>query len=73
VHRERVAFAPCERGASLDWHGHWLLYSATEGNLAAIDTTGAHRTVELRRLVKALPGTQERFSASWSEQPTTGA
>jgi hypothetical protein len=42
LHTERVDFNPCERGASLEWHGNWLLYSNSEGNLAAIDTTGTN-------------------------------
>jgi hypothetical protein len=37
VHTERVDFKVCERGASLHWHGEWLLYSNSEGNVAAID------------------------------------
>jgi hypothetical protein len=70
VHREQVAFAPCERGASLQWHGSWLLYSASEGNLAAIDSTGIHRAIELGSLVRRLRGTRDGFSAYWSGQPT---
>ena len=70
VHRERVTFAPCERGASLEWHGRWLLYSATEGNLAVIDTAGGHRAIELDRLGRRLLGTRDGFSADWSGQPT---
>jgi hypothetical protein len=69
VHTERVDFKVCERGASLQWHGKWLLYSNSEGNLVAIDTTGAHRTVEVTRLVKGLSGTGDGFSAYWSGQP----
>lgn len=70
VHRERIAFAACERWAALEWHGHWLLYSAAEGNLAVIDTTGVHRTIELRSLISTLPGTRDGFTAYWSGQPT---
>jgi hypothetical protein len=70
LHRERVAFAPCGRGASLQWHKRWLLYGATEGNLAVIDTTGVHRAIELTSLVSSLPGTRNSFIAYWSGQPT---
>jgi hypothetical protein len=70
VHREHVRFAVCERGASLEWHGKWLLYSNTEGSLAAIDTTGRHHAIELRSLVRALPGTRNGLTAYWSGQPT---
>ncbi len=66
LHVERVAFAPCERGASLQWHGSWLLYTNTEGNLAAIDTAGAHPTIELTGLVRRLLGSQHTIDANWS-------
>jgi hypothetical protein len=62
----RVAFAVCERGASLQWHGSWLLYANTEGTLAAIDTAGAHRVIELGGLVRGLLGTGRGVDASWS-------
>jgi len=71
VHRERIDFAVCERGADLAWHDHWLLYSASEGNLAAVDTTNAHRAVELGAVIRKLPDTSGDegnldFSARWS-------
>jgi hypothetical protein len=66
VHVARVAFAVCERGASLQWHGSWLLYANTEGTLAAIDTAGAHRVIELGGLVRGLLGTGRGVDASWS-------
>lgn len=69
VHTERVDFKVCERGASLQWHGKWLLYSNSEGNLAVIDTTGVHGAIELSSLVHGLPGTRPGFSAYWSRQP----
>jgi hypothetical protein len=71
VHRENVQFAVCERGASLQWHGKWLLYSNTEGNLALIDTTGTRRAIELGSLVHSLPGAGDGVNAYWSGQPTT--
>lgn len=75
LHTERVRFAVCERAADLAWHGRWLLYSASEGNLAIIDTSGPHRAVELGRVVRSLPGTGDDqgaldFSASWGGHPT---
>jgi hypothetical protein len=71
VHREHVQFAVCEGGARLEWLGKWLLYSNTEGSLAAIDTTAPYRSVELRSLVKRLPGTRSGFTAHWSGNPTS--
>jgi hypothetical protein len=38
IHTERVAFNPCERGATVTWHGRWLRYSNSEGNTAAVKT-----------------------------------
>jgi hypothetical protein len=67
VHTERVAFKPCERGASIQWHGRWLLYSNPEGNVVAVDTTGIHTAIELTSRVRSLPGARDGFSAYWSE------
>lgn len=69
IHTEHVVFRVCERGAALQWHGHWLLYSNSEGHLAAIDTTAVHHAIRLASLVRSLPGTRDGFSASWSGQP----
>jgi hypothetical protein len=69
IHTEHVVFRVCERGANLQWHDRWLLYSNSEGHIAAIDTTDAHHTIELGSLVRGLPGTRNGFSASWSGQP----
>jgi hypothetical protein len=70
IHGASVNLTTCERGANLQWHGSWLLYSNTEHDLAAIDTMGAHRTIALNKIVKRLPGTRGGFSAFWSDQPT---
>jgi hypothetical protein len=71
IHRERMRFAVCERGADIAWHGRWILYSTSEGNLVAIDTHGRRSTVGLTRTVLRLPGTRGAeghadLSASWS-------
>ncbi len=71
IHRGHVQLAVCERGASLEWHRNWLLYTNTEGSLAAIDTSAAHHTIELRSLVNRLPGTRHGFTASWAGPPTS--
>ncbi len=72
VHGARVNLTTCERGADLQWHRNWLLYRNTERDLVTIDTTGAHRSIDLSRIVKRLPGTGGGFSAYWSGQPTGG-
>lgn len=66
INTERVTFRPCERGASFQWHGTWLLYSNSEGNLAAIDTTNPHHAIDMTSLAHSLPGTHDGFSASWT-------
>lgn len=73
IHRERVAFAPCERGAGVQWQGSWLLYGNSEGNLAAVETTGAHRAIELAaradRVLGAKHDARTSVRAYWSGQP----
>jgi len=70
IYREHVDFAVCERQAALAWHGHWLLYSASEAHAAAIDVSRPGRFVELSPLVHRLPGMtvggDDAFDASWS-------
>lgn len=68
-HTEPVAFKVCERGASLQWNGSWLLYSNSEGHLAAIDTTDPHHAIELSGLLRSLPGTRNGFNANWTGVP----
>jgi hypothetical protein len=75
IHREWVSFAICERGASVAWHGRWLLYSASEGNTAVIDTDRPRHVLELTRLVRRLPGLASDegnldLTVSWARQPT---
>jgi hypothetical protein len=69
IYREHVDFAVCERGAELAWRGDWLLYSASEGYAAAIDTAQPGRSVELSGLVRRLPGMTagggDIFDAVW--------
>jgi hypothetical protein len=68
VHGASVNLGRCERGANLQWHGDWLLYSNTEHDLVAIDTAGAHHAIELSHIVRMLPGARGGFSAFWSGQ-----
>jgi len=65
LYRKRIAFAVCERQASLAWRGRWLLYSASEGYAAAVDTS-SRRAVDLSSTISRLPGTDaQNFQASW--------
>jgi len=50
-----MRFNVCGHGANLSWHGSWLLYSASEGSTALIDTR-AGRTIGIGSLVRRLPG-----------------
>jgi len=69
VHTEGVEFKVCERGASVQWHGGWLLYDNSEGNVVAIDSTGAHRAIELSGLVGRLLRARDGVSAYWGAHP----
>ncbi len=51
----RMYMAPCAHVARMSWHGPWLLYSACEGRVVAIDTTGRARPIELTRIGRRLP------------------
>jgi hypothetical protein len=65
--RKRVAFAVCERQASVAWRGRWLLYSASEGYAAAVDTS-SRRAVDFSSTISRLPGTDaQSFTASWMD------
>ncbi len=74
LHRERTDFKICERMAELEWREHWLLYSASEGNVVAIDAHDPSRSVNLSAFARTLLGTQDDDSegglaieASWAE------
>jgi hypothetical protein len=66
LYHETVTPGVCAQGAGVEWHGVWLLYSNVENDIAAVDTAGAHRTVDLTRLVNRLPGMRNGFTAYWS-------
>ncbi|MGH2875275.1 MAG: hypothetical protein ACRDNJ_10175 [Solirubrobacteraceae bacterium] len=66
VHHQQGSFDVCAEGASIDWHASWLLYSNNLGDVAAIDTTGAHPTIKLTGLAHRLLGAREGFDAHWS-------
>ena len=68
--RQRVEFRPCERGANIQWHRGWLLYTNSEGNVALIDSAGTHRAIELSGLVGRLIHSDDGFSAYWGGQPS---
>lgn len=68
LYRQRIDKRGCERGAGVQWHGHWLLYTTSEGYLAVLDNTGRHRAIDLRPIVRSRPGHPEGISAYWTGQ-----
>jgi hypothetical protein len=67
-YRQRIENSGCERGAGVQWHGHWLLYTTSDGYLAVLDSTRRHRAIRLRPIVRSLPGHPEGISAYWTGQ-----
>ena len=59
-------FGVCSQAANLEWHGSWLLYSNSGGNLAVIDTARDHRAIELDDLLGHRPGASVAFAAQWA-------
>ncbi len=67
----RMYMAPCAHMARMSWRGAWLLYSACEGRVVAIDTTGGARPIDLTRIGRRLPAPPDdrRFrlqDAAWA-------
>jgi hypothetical protein len=66
LYRKRIAFAVCERQATVAWHGTWLLYTASEGYAAAVNAA-TRRAVDLSSTIARLPGMDAQvFTAKWS-------
>lgn len=68
VYRRRAQLG-CEQGSGVQWHGSWLLYNDSAGDLAAIDTAGPRRVIDLTGLVKRVMRVPTSFNAYWSGQP----
>jgi hypothetical protein len=70
LHRERLTSRnPCERGAAVEWHGRWLLYSTSEGAIVVLDSTGKRRAIDLSSIARRLTGAEGGVSAYWAGQP----
>ena len=69
IEGESATFAPCTGGVNLAWHGRWLLFSAGEGTLALIDTTGARPAINLSARIGHLRHWQTGFYAYWGDRP----
>jgi hypothetical protein len=67
LYRKRIAFAVCERQATVAWHGAWLLYTASEGYAVAVNAA-TRRAVDLSSTIARLPGMDAQdFTAKWSD------
>lgn len=65
LYRQRIAFAVCERQATVGWHGAWLLYTASEGYAVAVNAA-TRRAVDLSSTIARLPGIDAQdFTARW--------
>ncbi len=65
LYRKRIAFAVCERQATVVWHGAWLLYTASEGYAVAVNAA-TRRVDDLSSTIARLPGMDAQdFSANW--------
>ena len=69
LHTEDVSFRVCERGAGVQWHGSWLLYDNSEGNVVLIDAAGAHRAIDLTNAGARLAGARTDLGAFWAGHP----
>jgi hypothetical protein len=67
VYRHRLGESGCWTGASLHWHGRFLLYSSADGDIAVLDSRDGTAT-SLTSLGRALPrgGPAGRASAYWA-------
>jgi hypothetical protein len=62
-------FAGCGRMAELAWHGRWLLYSATGGRAAIVDSSMTAAPIDLSGVIARLPGARSDgegyFDVAW--------
>jgi hypothetical protein len=56
----------CGQWASVQWHRSWLLYRDNVGNLAAVDTAHADRTIDLRGIARDVLGHRQWSDARWA-------
>jgi hypothetical protein len=67
----RLSIAICAHASSMHWRGSWLLYSACEGRVVAIDTTGRNDPVVLTSAARSVPVPEEEreyglYGADWA-------
>ena len=71
VFGRRLTVAVCAHSASFSWHERWLLYSACEGRIVAIDASGGHSPIVLTALARSVPIPPDEteyglYSAEWA-------
>ncbi|MBV9366539.1 MAG: hypothetical protein JO046_02250 [Solirubrobacterales bacterium] len=70
VRREHAPDSGCVIQADIQWHGRWLLYSATGGYLSVVDSTARRPATELTNIARRLTSpSSSAFSAYWSGEP----
>jgi hypothetical protein len=65
IYRHRLGPSGCAVGASLNWHGRFLLYSSTDGRKVVLDTADNH-VIDLTRLARGLPHRNQGETAALS-------
>jgi hypothetical protein len=56
IFSSRLDFEACGHMAELSWRGRWLLYSASEGEAAVVDSSLAVSPIDLSGVIARLPG-----------------
>jgi hypothetical protein len=65
IDTQDVDFKACERGAGVQWHGGWLLYTNSEGNVVLVDAAGTHHAIDLTAATARVTG-RRGSDASWA-------
>jgi hypothetical protein len=66
IYRHRLGSSGCVVGAGMEWQGHYLLYSSTDGQQALLDTRGG-RQISLMPLLRRMPrrGRSQTYNVFW--------
>lgn len=73
IYRHRLGPSGCAVGASMEWHGRYLLYSSADGQRAVLDTSTGRR-VSLMRLLHRIPqrGRSQVYDVFWRSNLARG-
>lgn len=66
LYRHRLGASGCRVGASMEWHGRYLLYGSADGQQALLDSRGG-RQISLMRLLHRIPqrGRSQTYNVYW--------